>query len=318
MISTFKNVGNGDSILLSWKNNDNPKVAIIDCKKYNSQNPILDEIKDKGYQEIEFIVLSHPHFDHYSGFVELFDYCIENNVSINIIFFTFKFTREYLKGLNQNVHHASILYEVGRKIRECENLGTKVGIPFPEVMSLPLSNKYTLIFLSPDNQTTDEFLKIELPRVENPGKPPYNNKGNLLSTVILIVDNKERIALFTSDVEIPVLRKLSNNVNFRKNTIILAQVPHHGSAYNHTERFWQLKRRKQNAPAVISSGRRLNQPDPKVVQDFKKLGFSIYFTSDEAKYQGEGLQISSMMDLISSRKTNTDGLSFNFGSNYPL
>ena len=55
---TFKNVGQGDSIIIEWSNDKNEKkIGIIDCKKNDSNNPILKHIQDFNIEEIDFIYL---------------------------------------------------------------------------------------------------------------------------------------------------------------------------------------------------------------------------------------------------------------------
>lgn len=94
---TFKNVGQGDSILLEWNQDDEDKIAIIDCNRYLNNNPVLDYIKLKEYREINFMILSHPHLDHFSGFVELLNYCKNNNIKIRRFLHTAQTTPDYLK-----------------------------------------------------------------------------------------------------------------------------------------------------------------------------------------------------------------------------
>ena len=85
----FKNVNQGDSIFLSWLGDDDLlKYGIIDCHEENG-NPILNEIKNGNCKEIEFILITHPHFDHFSGFIELLNYCKLSNIIINNFCLTF-------------------------------------------------------------------------------------------------------------------------------------------------------------------------------------------------------------------------------------
>ena len=80
---TFKDVGQGDSIIIEWRKNSKSYVGIIDCNlKTNNRNPILEHIKILSTKEISFIILSHPHYDHFSGFEDLFNYCEKNKIII--------------------------------------------------------------------------------------------------------------------------------------------------------------------------------------------------------------------------------------------
>lgn len=64
---TFKDVGQGDSIILEWDKDGKKKIGIIDCNKYFGANPVLSYIKnpENKVEEIEFLILSHPHHDHF-------------------------------------------------------------------------------------------------------------------------------------------------------------------------------------------------------------------------------------------------------------
>ncbi len=69
----FKNVGQGDSIILEWESSEEgtKKIAIIDCNLNKNENPVLQHLIELNLHEIEFVILSHPHEDHFSGFHEL-------------------------------------------------------------------------------------------------------------------------------------------------------------------------------------------------------------------------------------------------------
>lgn len=79
---TFKDVGQGDSIILEWVNNSVEEFGIIDCNKKGKLNPTLDYIRTINPKELQLVVLSHPHRDHYSGFEELLLFCKEKRIKI--------------------------------------------------------------------------------------------------------------------------------------------------------------------------------------------------------------------------------------------
>ena len=85
---TFKNVGQGDSIILEWVDQGKEKLIIIDCKKYNDSNPVLEYVKENENKILELLLLSHPHVDHCSGFSELIQYCIDSKKKINYFLHT--------------------------------------------------------------------------------------------------------------------------------------------------------------------------------------------------------------------------------------
>ena len=76
-------VGHGDSLLIQ-----SPKgsIGIVDCCKRGSAIPVRDFLIAKQVKQIEFIVLTHHHEDHYSGMLELLEFCDKNSIVINKFF----------------------------------------------------------------------------------------------------------------------------------------------------------------------------------------------------------------------------------------
>ena len=70
---TFKNVGHGDTIILEWENDEGQnEIGIIDCHLRNGKsNLAVEHIKNQGYRSINFMILTHPHTAHFSGFPSL-------------------------------------------------------------------------------------------------------------------------------------------------------------------------------------------------------------------------------------------------------
>ena len=96
---TFKNVDQGDSIILEWINDDGKrKIAIIDCNLVpGNKNPVLDYIQNIKIPEIEFLILSHPHLDHYAGFWDILEYCEQNKIPVNWFLHTSMLVPEFLQ-----------------------------------------------------------------------------------------------------------------------------------------------------------------------------------------------------------------------------
>lgn len=62
----FFNVDQGDTIILEWEYDKKKLIGIIDANinKANN-NPLLSFLQQSVYKEIEFIILTHLHFDHF-------------------------------------------------------------------------------------------------------------------------------------------------------------------------------------------------------------------------------------------------------------
>ena len=81
---TFKYVGQGDCIIIEWEEEERPGVGIIDCKAISGYNAAVKHLEDIKPPEIAFIVLSHPHQDHYSGLLTVLEHCQRNGISIGL------------------------------------------------------------------------------------------------------------------------------------------------------------------------------------------------------------------------------------------
>jgi competence protein ComEC len=66
----FLNAGQGDATILRLPNG---KVMVIDCNIDNSPENIVDYLKDAGIKRIDYLVITHPHYDHMSGTKEIAD-----------------------------------------------------------------------------------------------------------------------------------------------------------------------------------------------------------------------------------------------------
>lgn len=93
---SFKDVGQGDSVILEWEGYGKNLLGVIDCKRHEGKNPVLDYLKEIKCTDIFFLIMSHPHYDHCSGFVELIDYCLTNDIKIHHFLLTSQITRSYI------------------------------------------------------------------------------------------------------------------------------------------------------------------------------------------------------------------------------
>lgn len=95
---TFKNVGHGDTIIVGWQNDlGENEMGIIDCHQAEGKpNPAIEHIKKKNYKKIRFMILSHPHTDHFSGFPSLLEFCKKNHITIERFWHTASYDAAFL------------------------------------------------------------------------------------------------------------------------------------------------------------------------------------------------------------------------------
>jgi competence protein ComEC len=268
----FKNVNQGDSIIIEWSHDNESKYGIIDCSKYNSKiNPVLEHVISEEIKKIDFLLLTHPHEDHFSGFYELISHCRKNNVEIKRFLYTSRVSPDYLKLGTKNSQEGKRIIKLFKLIIEMQN-NDELLIASVEDNGLTrnLDGEFSLEFLAPSNKEFDAFI--------NSGGYGFNQDkekdfdGNWLSTIINIFSDK-CVVLLTSDTNLEVYSKLNKTIKKRHGEIklILGQVPHHGSKENFHNQFWTSVKKTPNTYAVISVGKNdYKHPTPKVVTFFEK------------------------------------------------
>lgn len=268
---TFKDVGQGDSILLEWENSGERCFGIIDCAEYKGQNPLLDEIRAKEVKHLDFLILSHIHLDHYSGMPELLKYLIENKITVRCLYHTF--TVHYLelfKKLSQRAITATkdLIFSLEKAI-ETKTVWAIKGEVCHEDKSIALYSDVQLEFWAPAGVDYFHFA----------AKKSTSNHvdGNELATIITISNATEAI-LLTSDAGRKSFKRIKALI---KHMISLAQAPHHGSLANLEASFWEALSKSPVCPVIFSVGdvKKDKLPKREVVEFFDNVGFHVESTN---------------------------------------
>ena len=274
----FKNVGQGDSILLEWEANSNKHYGIVDCHLYGYQNPLLGELIRLQITHLDFIILSHLHYDHYSGFADLLEYCSINKIVIDLFLHTFN--TELLAILNLRFVSQKVQKNTSNfleNIEKCLEDGTIKDIDSVSYKfeAIKLYGSTQLSFLAP---TGKDYWNLAKQRSN------YDNKlsgiipdFNQMSTVILVSNSVESV-LLTSDATRRCFRRIKDVV---KSKITLVQIPHHGSVFNLYRNFWKSIYKTNSCPSVLSVGdvKKDKLPNKEVVEFFDKEGYHNYSTN---------------------------------------
>ncbi len=306
---TFKNVGQGDSIVLEWQNdNGENKIGLIDCNLIESSNPVLDYLKQSNYSEIEFILLSHPHEDHFSGLRQVIDYCENKNMFIKHFWHTSFQSPEFLKAAVKSLTATKELNLLFRKIHELSRRKKVIGnqgYVLDSTKNYQLSADIFLQFLAPSQTELDKYQRNI--RVENYEEESVGNSANAnwLSTVLKI-SGGDWYVLLTSDCERMVLKNLwiDKKGQFTNQKLYLAQSPHHGAFKNHNQKFWQRQNSIENNPFIVFSvgNNQYRHPSEKVISDFDKKKYKIHSTNKIGGFVGfneESAKISRLLDVFS-------------------
>jgi beta-lactamase superfamily II metal-dependent hydrolase len=304
---TFKYVGQGDSIIIEWLENEVRHFGIVDCKSHNGKIPTLDFLLQNRINVIDFVILSHPHHDHYSGFKGLIKGCLNNDIHIKRISHTAAVQTDYLKGASYSAALTNELMEVFSLFRYLrDNKHTVIGyVSGGYHVNLPLGN-YRLSFLAPRSEHYDKFSEkvnyasFKIDDEENGD----NSDANLLSTIIKI-EKDDNFILLTSDSTRYVIKNLGIKHFYElSGTLVAGQIPHHGARGNHVREFWKKLKRIKPCPIVVSFGPNIyNHPNEKVIEDFKKLNFEINTTGKI----NTSTEISKALDTFSVKSINEIG-----------
>lgn len=276
----FKNVGQGDSIILHWPTEIDSDIGIIDCAKINGLNPVLEHLKVLEVESIKFLILSHPHYDHFSGYLELLNYCENEGVVIENFSLTCYQDIVYLKTAVKSARATSELAKLLLKIRALREKGLIRHIIHlnSDTKVLKLNSDINIETLSPTTDEMEAFAQKKYSASEeNQDSQPY---GNWLSTVLKIYSNNWYI-LLTSDVEKSVIKRIGHDQKdiFNQNNLILGQAPHHGSLNNHSSEFWRNLKRKDPKIAISVGDNSYGHPSPKVLKKFEDYKYEIYSTN---------------------------------------
>jgi len=282
---TFQNVGQGDSIILEWTCLEGHNIGIIDCHRYEGTNPTVQYLIDNEVKSILFIILSHPHYDHYSGLLELLEFCEKHSIKIERFAHTSAYHYNYMQWFELDENKVALLESIFLKIHHLhkENLIKHIGnLSQDWGITLDKTQELRLECLSPSN---DEFIlyaqKAKFFLRHNDAKKS-SQAANLLSTVLKIT-TKNSYILLTSDAEKTTFERLHTTCmdDYFNGKLTLCQIPHHGSLKNHYAHFWNDLKRSTNCPAVISAGEHgtYNHPEIQVVESFEQMNYKVHSTN---------------------------------------
>lgn len=281
---TFKDVGQGDSIIFEWVEEGVPKIGIIDCSKKGKKNPVLNHFINKKYTQIEFIILTHPHSDHYSGLPELLNYIEEKGYVIIKIAHTLESTHiRFWKYLEVGSTDTRVLSKLIRKFKELKTKGLlKMMDTLSKGVPVKINDSAILECLAPTQDEKEEYVKLVKMNADENIKEA-SQAANYLSTIFRLQIG-DCYFLFTSDAEKMAFHTILNRgeYTFKGHKYVLCQLPHHGSENNHLPEFWKsIEIEKELSHATISAGQHKSYDHPafEVVKHFHDIGYVVNCTN---------------------------------------
>ncbi|MCL1666623.1 MBL fold metallo-hydrolase [Elizabethkingia ursingii] len=311
---TFKDVGQGDSIIVEWERSGKNKIGIIDCNKKGKINPVLEHLKNTEIEEIDFIILSHPHADHFSGMIDIFNYAECRDIKIKKFAHTlFLLGKDFYRYLNWVEIDTAALEDLQRLVQKLDVLH-KSGIilkisPIIEGWREDLATDIYLKCLSPSHDEAKTYMDIVS------GEPEKNKKAassgaNYLSTLFCLVKN-DNYFLLTSDSEPLTFERLlqeKSHTELLEKSLYIGQMPHHGAFKNYHKPFWDhvIKNDERHAVASAGENAKYKHPHFEVLNNFYNDGYRIHCTSlyhgskEFLDYLVELGKVSSQLDTFST------------------
>ncbi|WP_116108154.1 MBL fold metallo-hydrolase [Lewinella sp. IMCC34191] len=285
----FKNVGQGDSIIIHWIEEEVNKFILIDCNEFQGRVPSWEYISSFDNPEVEIILLSHPHTDHFSGMSQLLDQIKEKDVPLKYILHTCSNVPDYLRGSVKGhvaINDLSILFKKFRDFRDKMNCNL-ASIDGDSPFSTMRFNResYRLTILSPTSIEYDRFAKQAF-RGESFESKSNNANANYLSSTI-IIESEHEYCLLTSDTMKYSLVRLDRKQKLELEKILtVGQAPHHGSKGNHNNTFWRKRKLSNKSHIAVSTGpNTYGHPHPEVVRFFAHQPSQLHITGNLATEQ---------------------------------
>ncbi|PSR11773.1 MAG: hypothetical protein C7N36_14835 [Bacteroidetes bacterium] len=277
----FKYVGQGDSIIIHWEENQDNKFIIIDCNENEGRIPTLDYVTSFENAVIELIILSHPHDDHYSGMRQLLLSCEQAGIAVKKFFHTAMYAKQYLEKSVTNLVSREELIKLFILAKNKMKAGSlELGaIDATTFGPVPFGQSWKLSVLSPTATEYEKYSQLsDLPITRR--NQNNNPDANWLSTIITI-ENKSSIYLLTSDCDKYSLIRI-DKINFDKDKkMVVGQSPHHGAFNNHNNAFWRKRNWVDFPQIAISTGpNSYGHPSPAVINFFTKQGYTTRITGD--------------------------------------
>ena len=235
---TFLDAGQGDAAVIELPDG---KVMLVDGSRNEpdmGRMVIAPYLWSKGIRRVDYMVMSHPHPDHFGGLIYIMD-----NLDVGEIWFNGRRSDESL--------------EFFQKMAE-KNIPSRI-LARGDVLE---AKGYKIYALHP----YDEFY-ADSPRAR------FSNQNS--ASLVLKIESDDVSILFTGDIEAEAEENLARLGDWLKSDIIKA--PHHGGRTSSSTRFIQTVR-PQTAVISVGANNSYNHPHPETLKRYKDEGVRVFRT----------------------------------------
>ena len=280
--------GHGDTILVRLPG---PKWILIDCnlRTNESKRRFFELVTAQDIQRLDVLILTHPHYDHYVGMIDIVDHFTADGRRIG-----------YFCDSGLNWHHVTAVLEAkGRpdaEVREYVRLVRRIAdlqdngvIRYRRldearcpIRPAKIGRDLQLIPIGPD-----ENLIVATGQKALLGRKIDATVNDLAIVIVLQArqGNSYFRMLLASDAETDNLHRAmriwaKHDENLAPDSRFESlKIPHHGSINGHWKNLCRLKSDQANAIAAISVGTQYSLPKASVIGDYLDEGWRVLSTT---------------------------------------
>ena len=307
---TYNGAERGESIILEWPSAKKERmIGIIDSGRGRmGKNAAIEFVQTNSIKIIEFILLSHPHYNKYSGMLDLIEYCEKENILIRNFFHTshlpaagFESKDEFERLITIGSFTESskrLLLNLFFKLNEMYKKGMYVAIIGSD-FTLSLNKDLKLSILSPSYTELTHAYKINYTR-NSMVRAENNPAANYLSTVTRI-NTSEWQVLFTSDAMRETFQRIlgEDNVDLFAAKTVFFEAPHHGSQRSFDQNFWSRLNIVSDSIGVFTQNRFWDYPNKEVIDYFSKKS-KVFILQDRLKRNMSEIEYGENITAITS------------------
>jgi hypothetical protein len=288
------NVGHGDSFIVELnaiETSDQTHWGVVDCQTLstNGQVPALEFFRSRPeIVKLDFVCLTHPHSDHFTGFRELFEYFTSEGREIEE-FWDFGLTSQKALSFSKDYSDYSELDWIYDKVLEQSKRRHRLGRTFYRILNPGTlcwqKGETSIIALSPSSHhvlSATEKVSDWFSHSESRGE--LVGDANTLSIVLILICGRQA-ALLGADASSAVLKdalplwaKESRRIG-AEDHFALVKVPHHGSWHTNYAPLWNDFCKSGRTVAFVSGGIRDNLPSVEFLQNMKLRQIRVYCTN---------------------------------------
>jgi beta-lactamase superfamily II metal-dependent hydrolase len=275
----FLNVGHGDCSILEIISGNKTIWGVVDSNRPShwDEVPALKFLKDRTVKKLDFLCLTHPDYDHFSGMIEILDYFSSGDRSIGQFWDSGSNIEKYFKLLSSipiRIKKVNQFYRKLFELAECDR------IEYIQISnsSRPFRfNETEFVFLAPTGKEVIKYIQGNT--IDGDDNPSIRNNANLLSIVFLIRYLNKNVFL-TGDALKKVIEKILQNLDLSNNKYFhTIKVPHHGSKISNHNGLWKKFTIPDESIAIISHGCKYNLPDKETVDSILVNKVKLYMTN---------------------------------------